>query len=338
MMSHIDLNNHFISVFQYSDDVGKGLPMLTPIGVDLKDALRDFLKLEEKKRGYWHIETPPLGTRKLYALSEHATKYENNMYPSFVAYNRDYVLRSVNCPNHYMMFKSQLRPFYHLPIRYAEMSTLLRKDKSGELDGLFRTNAFTINDAHIFCTRENVKREFLGVIDFIKCFLDALCCVEKDDIKYRLSLSDGDLSNNKYLKQPELWEEAEEYLGEIMQNSGVDYYVEKNKACYYGPKLDVFMKRINGKFEIIATAQLDFILPEMFDVYFINKNNQKERPVVIHRGLPFSMERTIGFLMERYQGDLPLWLAMISDRMEAERKVNQQKLKYRNDIDNVYKR
>ncbi|KAI4461642.1 threonine-trna ligase [Holotrichia oblita] len=305
MKSQIELNKS-LNYFTFCKEIGYGLPILTNSGTIIKEILRNFIRTEEFKRGYHHVETPVLGLKNLYETSQHATKYANDMFPSFASEGEEYVMRSVTCPNHYMMFKSELRSYTELPLRYTEMSTLVRRDMTGELTGIFRANSFTLNDAHIFCSRENVKEEYASIIDFIKYVVAVLGL--SDSISYRLSLGDENFNNQKFIVKPELWREAEGYITDIMNQSGVEFFSARNKACHYGPKLDVLMKRYSGKPEIIITVQLDFILPELFDVYFANKKQEKERPVVIHRALPFSMERTIGFLMEHYQGDLPFWL------------------------------
>lgn len=299
--------NKTLCFYEYIKEIGTGLPILTPNGTIVKEELRKFLREEETKRGYHHVETPSIGLKSLYDTSQHSIKYANDMYPPFSVDGEEYVARSVTCPNHYMVFKNEPRIYKDLPLRLTEMSNLTRKDMTGELTGLFRANQFTLNDAHIFTLKTQVKYEFAGIIDFIKHFNKTLGIEE--DITYRLSLSDGDFKNNKFIKNPEQWAEAEKYLADIMDKSGLGYYVQKNKACHYGPKLDVLMKKINGKPEIITTVQLDFVLPELFDVFFQNKDGKLERPVAIHRAMPFSMERTIGFLMEYYQGNLPFWLS-----------------------------
>ena len=306
LRSQLELNKT-LDIFKFCSNIGVGLPVLTKNGTYIKEALRQFIREEEFKRGYLHVETPVLGLKSLYDTSQHTIKYAIDQYPPFECEGETYVMRSVTCPNHYMMYKDEIRSYTDLPIRYTEMSTLVRKDMAGELSGLFRTNSFTLNDAHIFCSRENVKEEFAKIIDFIRHFLKVLGV--EDAITYRLSLSDGDFANQKFIEKPELWLESEYYLTEIMQRSGLNFFVARNKACHYGPKLDVLMEKYSGKSEIIVTVQLDFILPELFDVYFVNKNGENERPVCIHRALPFSMERTIGFLLEYYQGNLPFWLA-----------------------------
>lgn len=303
--SQIELNKT-LDYFKFCSAIGYGLPMLTKNGTAVKEALRSFIREEEMKRGYLHVETPVLGLKNLYDTSLHTIKYAGDQYPCFVADGEEYVIRSVTCPNHYMMFKDEIRSYRDIPVRYTEMSTLVRKDMTGELTGIFRLNQFTLNDAHIFCSRKYVKDEYASIIDFIKHVIKVLGI--EDAISYRLSLSDGNFTNKKFIEKPELWVEAEEYLTDIMQRSGVDFFVARNKACHYGPKLDVLMEKYGGKSEIIITVQLDFILPELFDVFFVNEKQENERPVVIHRALPFSMERTVGFLMEYYQGNMPFWL------------------------------
>ena len=297
--------NIALELYAFCDTIAKGTPILLPKGATIKRVLDRFLIDEEVKRGYIHVSTPPIGKRSLYERSGHFNLYKNDMNPPMEIEGEDYVARSVTCPNHYMVFASRPRSYKELPLRYAEMSLLMRRDQSGELSGLFRTNNFFLNDAHIFCSVENIKDEFVRVIDFIRYFNDKLGI--SSAITYRASL--GADENQKYIVNKEVWAKAEKTLIEILDKANLDYLVCKDKACFYGPKLDVLMEDYAGRKGIISTVQLDFNLPERFDVSFINKEGKKERPVVIHRGLPFSVERTIGFLTEYYQGSFPLWLS-----------------------------
>ncbi|MBY6930173.1 threonine--tRNA ligase [Clostridium botulinum] len=297
--------NKNLKLFSYLNIVGDGLPIILNRGFKLKRTIENFLIKEEIKRDYVHVSTPPLGKQSLYETTGHYNKYSKDMYPSFYAYDEDYVMRSVTCPNHYAIFLQQERSYKELPLRITEMSTLIRKDRSSELSGLYRTNTFTLNDAHIFCSQDNIELEFLKIIDFIKCVNDKFGI--SSHVRYRLSFSD--FSNDKYIKNESLWKKSENILESILNKSDLDFFISKDKACFYGPKLDVLIENYNGKEYILTTVQLDFILPGKFNVYFINNNFEKEQPVVIHRALPFSIERTIAFLTEYYQGIFPFWLA-----------------------------
>ena len=294
-----------LGIFMFSDLVGKGLPMWLPNGFIVRRALVDYIMDKEISLGYQHVMTPSLGNVELYKTSGHWDHYKDDMFPKMELDDEAYVLRPMNCPHHMMMFKNRLHSYRDLPIRIAEIANDFRYEASGAVCGIERTRAFTQNDSHIFCRPDQIKSEVKGVIDLI---LDVYKDFGFKDFKFRLSLRDTK-NVDKYFGNDELWEKSENALRTILKNTGHEYYEAEGEAAFYGPKIDVQVRSAIGHDVTLSTVQLDYQLPERFELEYINEDNEKVRPVVIHRAILGSLDRFIAFLLEETKGYLPLWLA-----------------------------
>ena len=294
-----------LGIFMFSDLVGKGLPMWLPNGFIVRRALVDYIMDKEISLGYQHVMTPSLGNVELYKTSGHWDHYKDDMFPKMELDDEAYVLRPMNCPHHMMMFKNRLHSYRDLPIRIAEIANDFRYEASGAVCGIERTRAFTQNDSHIFCRPDQIESEVKGVIDLI---LDVYKDFGFKDFKFRLSLRDSK-NVDKYFGNDELWEKSENALRTILKNTGHEYYEAEGEAAFYGPKIDVQVRSAIGHDETLSTVQLDYQLPERFELEYINEDNEKVRPVVIHRAILGSLDRFIAFLLEETKGYLPLWLA-----------------------------
>ena len=294
-----------LGIFMFSDLVGKGLPMWLPNGFIVRRALVDYIMDKEISLGYQHVMTPSLGNVELYKTSGHWDHYKDDMFPKMELDDEAYVLRPMNCPHNMMMFKNRLHSYRDLPIRIAEIANDFRYEASGAVCGIERTRAFTQNDSHIFCRPDQIESEVKGVIDLI---LDVYKDFGFKDFKFRLSLRDTK-NVDKYFGNDELWEKSENALRTILKNTGHEYYEAEGEAAFYGPKIDVQVRSAIGHDETLSTVQLDYQLPERFELEYINEDNEKVRPVVIHRAILGSLDRFIAFLLEETKGYLPLWLA-----------------------------
>jgi len=299
-----------LDLFVFSDLVGSGLPMLTSKGATIKRILERFIVDEELKRGYLHVSTPPLAKVDLYKKSGHYPYYKGTMYPVMKVDDEELILRPMTCPHHFMLYKSKPHSYHELPMKIAEISPQFRYEKSGELTGLIRVRMFMLADAHIITQKENTKTEISKVLDLINFVNQKLGLKKGIDYRYRLSLGDR-LDTKKYFKDDKSWEEAEGVLRDVLKNQDVPYYEAPNEAAFYGPKIDVQMKNINGKEDTAFTVQYDFVMPKRFDLRYINNQGKEEEPVVIHRASLGCFERTMAFLIEKYKGAFPLWLAPI---------------------------
>ena len=296
-----------LGIFMFSELVGKGLPMWLPNGFILRKTLVDYITNKELELGYKHVMTPSLGNVELYKTSGHWDHYQEDMFPSMELDDEAYVLRPMNCPHHMMMFKNSLHSYRDLPIRLAEVANDFRYESSGSLCGIERTRAFTQNDSHIFCTPSQIKDEFAGVV---KLILDVYKDFGFDDYEFRLSLRDKN-DKEKYFDNDEMWDMAENELRKVLKELNIPYYEAEGEAAFYGPKLDVQVKSAIGHDVTLSTCQLDFLLPERFELEYVDEGGKKERPVVIHRAILGSLDRFIAFLLEETKGDLPTWLAPI---------------------------
>ena len=296
-----------LGIFMFSELVGKGLPMWLPNGFILRKTLVDYITNKELELGYKHVMTPSLGNVELYKTSGHWDHYQEDMFPSMELDDEAYVLRPMNCPHHMMMFKNSLHSYRDLPIRIAEVANDFRYESSGSLCGIERTRAFTQNDSHIFCTPSQIKDEFAGVV---KLILDVYKDFGFDDYEFRLSLRDKN-DKEKYFDNDEMWDMAENELRKVLKELNIPYYEAEGEAAFYGPKLDVQVKSAIGHDVTLSTCQLDFLLPERFELEYVDESGKKERPVVIHRAILGSLDRFIAFLLEETKGDLPTWLAPI---------------------------
>ncbi len=294
-----------LNIFMFDELVGKGLPMWLPNGFTLRRLLSDYIMDKEIAQGYKHVMTPSLGNVELYKTSGHWDHYKDDMFPAMERDDETYVLRPMNCPHHMVMFKRNLHSYKDLPIRVAEIANDFRFEDSGNLCGLERARAFTQNDSHIFCRPDQIADEIRGVINLI---LEVYKDFGFKNYTLRLSLRD---KNNveKYFGNDELWVKSENSLREIIKSTGANYYEAEGEAAFYGPKIDVQVESALGHDVTLSTIQLDYQLPEKFELEYIDENSQKVRPVVIHRAILGSLDRFVAFLLEETKGLLPLWLA-----------------------------
>ena len=296
-----------LGIFMYSDLVGKGLPMWLPNGFVLRRTLSDYIMNKEIALGYKHVKTPTIGSVDLYKTSGHWDHYKDDMFPAMEVDDASYVLRPMNCPHHMMIYKYDLHSYKDLPLRIAEIADDFRFEASGSLCGIERTRFFTQNDSHIFCRPNQIESEIENVINLI---LDVYKDFGFEKYKFRLSLRDKK-NVEKYFGHDDLWEKSETALRKILQDKGVDFYEAEGEAAFYGPKIDVNVMSAIGHEVTLSTVQLDYQLPERFELEYVNENNEKERPVVIHRAILGSLDRFIAFLIEETKGKLPLWLAPV---------------------------
>lgn len=296
-----------LELFHIDENVGKGLPLWMPKGAVLRQTLQRFIEDEETKRGYLRTYTPVIGSVRLYKISGHWDHYQDDMYPAMKIDDEQYVLRPMTCPHQFMIYKAGQHSYRELPLRYAEMAEMYRKEKSGELSGLARVMGFTLNDAHIICTPEQLEKEFLGVLDLIQYSLKSLG-LDKN-VRFRASLRDKEKS--KYINNEKLWNDSEKVLVDLLEKAGVKYEIGVGDAAFYGPKADIQIKNVHGKEETIITAQIDLNSAERFDMYYIDDKGKKQRPVIIHRSAIGCIERTVAFLIEHYAGAFPVWLSPV---------------------------
>src|SRR5574344_1622900 len=296
-----------LGIFMFSDLVGKGLPMWLPNGFILRRTLSDYIMDKEISLGYKHLMKPSPGSVHLYKTSGHWEHYKDDMFPQMKLDDEAYVLRPMNCPHHMMMYKNFLHSYRDLPVRIAEVANDFRFEASGALCGIERARSFTQNDSHIFCRPDQIKDEVKGVI---KLILDVYSDFGFTDYSFRLSLRDAK-NTDKYFGNDELWTKSEEALREILNELNVKYYEAEGEAAFYGPKIDVQVKSAIGHDVTLSTVQLDYQLPERFELEYVDADGSKKRPVVIHRAILGSLDRFIAFLLEETKGILPLWLTPV---------------------------
>jgi threonyl-tRNA synthetase len=293
-----------LRIFELSNDAGQGLALWLPNGYTVRKILEDYVYKLEKKAGYLHVSTPVLGTKKLYEISGHWDHYRDNMFPVMERDGETFVLRPMSCPHHMIVYKSDLRSYRDLPIRYAEIVTQHRYEASGALSGLERVRAMTLTDAHLFVRKDQIKKEVLDAYNLILQAIDDLGL----EIEYvELALRDKD--KGKFHDNDELWDLAEQMMKELLDEEGIEYTAMTGEAAFYGPKIDIQVRTAMGHVITMSTVQLDFLLPERFDLTYIGQDGEKHRPVVIHRGLISTWERLMSILLEQYKGAFPTWLA-----------------------------
>ncbi len=295
-----------LELFMFSETVGKGLPMWLPKGTALRLRLEDFLKRIQRKYEYQQVMTPHIGNKLLYVTSGHYAKYGKDSFQPIHTpeEGEEYLLKPMNCPHHCEIYKHKPRSYKDLPVRLAEFGTVYRYEQSGELHGLTRVRSFTQDDAHIFCRPDQVKTEFLKVMDIINIIFKAL---EFTKVEVQISLRDPN-NKEKYIGSDENWEKAEQSIVEACQEKGLDAKVELGEAAFYGPKLDFMVRDAIGRKWQLGTIQVDYNLPERFELEYTGEDNQKHRPVMIHRAPFGSMERFVAVLIEHTAGKFPLWL------------------------------
>ncbi len=298
-----------LELFTFSQNVGLGLPLWLPKGAELRERLEQYLKKVQKNAGYLPVITPHIGNVNLYKTSGHYQKYgEESFRPiKTPVEGEEFFLKPMNCPHHCEIYKSSPHSYKELPLRFAEFGTVYRYEQSGELHGLTRVRGFTQDDAHIFCTPDQIKNEFNGVIDIIQQIFKALSF---NDVIIQISLRDQN-NREKYIGSDENWEKAESAIKEIADERGLNAVIEYGEAAFYGPKMDFIVRDALGRRWQLGTIQVDYNLPERFDLTYIGADNEKHRPVMIHRAPFGSMERFVAVLIEHCAGNFPLWLTPV---------------------------
>ncbi|MGH2484872.1 MAG: threonine--tRNA ligase [Ktedonobacterales bacterium] len=297
-----------LELFTISDEVGAGLPLWLPKGATVRRLLEEYILTTEREQGYQHVYTPNLAKLDLYKTSGHWEHYQDSMYPPMeMESGEELVLRPMNCPHHIEIYKHKMRSYRDLPIRIAELGTMYRLERSGELAGLSRVRAMTLNDAHIFCTPEQMLGEFKRVVKLVEQVYDVMGFKQYN---YRLSLRDPN-DKVKFVDNETMWQQSEAAMRQALEELGVQYYESIGDAAFYGPKLDVQVANVLGKDETISTVQIDFTLPERFGLEYIGEDGQAHRPVMVHRGIISTLERFMAFLIENYAGNFPVWLAPV---------------------------
>lgn len=300
-----------LKMFTFSREVGQGLPLWLPNGATVRRTLERYIVDLEEKLGYSHVYTPVLANVDLYKISGHWDHYQEDMFPLMSLDNEELVLRPMNCPHHMMVFKSEMHSYRDLPVRIAELGTMHRYEMSGALTGLHRVRAMTLNDAHIFCRPDQIKEEFARVIQLIRQVYEDFGITE---YRFRLSYRDPK-DTEKYFPNDEMWEMSQRMLREVVEELDLPFFEAEGEAAFYGPKLDVQIRTALKKEETLSTAQLDFLLPERFELEYVGEDGQKHRPVVIHRGIISTMERMVAYLLENYAGALPTWLSPVQAKV-----------------------
>lgn len=299
-----------LDLFMISEEVGLGLPLWLPKGAAIRRELENFVVDLEKKYGFDHVYSPILGNLNLYKTSGHWQHYRNLMYSPVSIEEEQYLLRPMICPHHIVIYKHKPKSYRDLPVRIAEEGTVYRFEKSGELSGLSRVRSFTINDAHIFCTKDQIVSEVKSILGLISKLYKATGLKE-----YTLDLALKDNDKEKYVKGEKMWSEVEESLKEALDKSGEKYSIKKGEAAFYGPKIDVQAKDALGREFTLSTIQLDAYLPKKFNLEYTDSNGKKQTPLLIHRALIGSFERFFAFLIEHHAGKFPVWLSPIQTKI-----------------------
>lgn len=304
-----------LDLFTFSDTVGKGLPLFTPKGATVRRELERFIIDEEIRRGYLHVKTPDIAKLDLYRKSGHYPHYKDSMYAPIVIDDEEFMLRPMTCPHHFELFLSSPRSYRDLPMRIAELAQLYRYEQSGELMGLQRVRTFCLADAHIVCASEEMAAEEAGkALDLIEHVAGVFGLSLGTHYRFRLSLGDRE-NTEKYYKNDEAWEKSEDLLRKMLVARGSEFEEAKDEAAFYGPKIDVQMKNVNGKEDTAFTVQYDFCMPDRFDLTYVSSDGSKKRAFVIHRSSIGAIERVMAFLIEHYAGAFPLWLAPVQVRV-----------------------
>ncbi len=296
-----------LELFLLTPKVGGGLPIWLPKGTILRETLEGFLRAEQRKRGYQPVVTPHIGNLNLYKTSGHYPYYKDSQFAPIVVENEEYLLKPMNCPHHHQIYASKPRSYRDLPLRLAEFGTVYRYEQSGELSGLTRVRSFTVDDAHMYVRQDQLKEELCSVIDLIQLVFNTLGF---KDFKTRLSFRDPE-NKEKYGGADDLWIQAEKDIKDAADHMKLDYYIGIGEAAFYGPKIDFMVRDAIGRTWQLGTVQVDYVMPERFDLEYAGSDGQKHRPVIIHRAPFGSLERFIGVLIEHFAGDFPLWLAPV---------------------------
>ena len=294
-----------LGIFIIDQMVGKGLPIWLPNGTIIRRTLEAFLRKEQVARGYKEVITPHIGNLELYKTSGHYPYYADSQFDPIQVEDEEYMLKPMNCPHHHRIFSSQMRSYRDLPLRLAEFGTVYRYEQSGELNGLSRVRGFTQDDAHIYCTDEQLKDEIKNCIDLTKYVFETF------DMQVDIRLSFRDEKVEKYGGDSQYWERAQREIKEVADDLELDYIIAPGEASFYGPKIDFIIKDALGRKWQVGTIQVDYVMPERFDLTYVGSDNQKHRPVIIHRAPFGSMERFTSILIEHFAGDFPVWLSPV---------------------------
>jgi len=292
-----------LGIYMIDEMVGSGLPMWLPNGTLLRRSLETFLREEQKKRGYQEVITPHIGSLKLYRTSGHYPYYQDSQYNPIQVDDEEYMLKPMNCPHHHRIYSRSLKSYRDLPVRLAEFGTVYRYEQSGELSGLSRVRGFTQDDAHIYCTHDQLKQEIKNTIELTQFVFSTFGM----PVDIRLSYRDD--NEDKYGGNSEYWERAQHEIREVADEMNLDYKIAPGEASFYGPKIDFIIRDAIGRKWQLGTVQVDYVMPERFDLTYVGSDNEKHRPVIIHRAPFGSMERFTSILIEHFAGDFPLWLA-----------------------------
>ena len=320
-----------LGLFAFDDEIGPGLPLWLPKGTIIIEELEKLAKETERKAGYQRVRTPHLTKGSLYEKSGHLKHYKESMYPAMDVDGIDYYVKPMNCPHHHKIYASAPRSYRDLPLRLAEYGTCYRYEKSGELFGLMRVRSMQMNDAHIYCTKEQFKEEFLSVFQMYLTYFK-IFGIDKYEMELCLHSSEG--LGKKYVNEPELWIQTEQDVRKALDEGGINYTEKSGEAAFYGPKIDVQVWSTVGRKFTLATNQVDFAIPSLFGLNYMNERGEEVTPLCIHRAPLGTHERFIGFLIEHYNADFPLWLApvqvailTVSEKVENYAKSVQSKLK-----------
>ncbi|MBU1036575.1 threonine--tRNA ligase [Patescibacteria group bacterium] len=309
--------------------VGNGLPLFLPKGTIIRNELMNYLQEEQIKRGYQYVTTPHIGKLELYKTSGHYPYYKDSQYPPFKIDNEKFLLKPMNCPHHITIYQAEKHSYKELPIKLAECGMVYRYEKSGELNGLIRVRGFTIDDAHIFATEQQIEKEFLGVVDLVLAIFKVL-----DFKNYWVRIGTHDPASKKHVGDDKIWEKAEKIIIKTLKDK-FDYTIEKGDAAFYGPKMDFMVKDVLDREWQLGTVQLDFNLPQRFNLTYIDNKGKEKRPVIIHRAPFGSLERFIGILIEHFGGNFPLWLAPVQVKIIS---VGSAHLKYCEELAEKFQR
>jgi len=309
--NHIKLGRE-LGIFMISDLVGKGLPIWLPKGNIIKEEIEKLVKEKEEKAGYIRVTTPHLGKKELYLKSGHLPYYKDSMYPEMEMDDGKYYLKAMNCPHHHLVYKHEIRSYRDLPLRIAEYGVCYRNELSGTLAGLLRVRMLAMNDAHIYCTKEQIENEFKNVIKLVQEYYEIF---ELRDYWFRLSKWDPK-NKEKYINEPENWEYTENILRKVLKELDVKFFEVEDEAAFYGPKVDIQFKAVTGREETMSTIQLDFAAKERFDLTYQDKDGTENKDVfVIHRAPLSTHERFMAFLIEHFAGKFPVWLSPVQIRI-----------------------
>jgi threonyl-tRNA synthetase len=319
-----------LDLFLLTPKVGGGLPLWLPKGTVIREELENFLRTEQKKRGYLPVVTPHIGNINLYKTSGHYPYYKDSQFTPLQVEDEEYLLKPMNCPHHFQIYAAKPRSYRDLPIRLAEFGTCYRYEQSGELNGLIRVRSFTVDDSHMFVQQHQLKEELKGVIDLIQLVFTTLGL---SDFKTRLSFRDPK-NKDKYGGEDAMWVQAEKDIQEAADEMRLNYYVGMGEAAFYGPKIDFMVRDVLARTWQLGTVQVDYVMPERFNLEYTGADGQKHRPVVIHRAPFGSMERFIGVLIEHFAAEFPLWLAPVQVAVLA---ITDQHLEYAKQVYQQFK-